>query len=190
MAAESDDPKYPFKSTGAKEVEDPIRLDGGKEFKGKLHYQATFIPALSLKGVKFDAEENELQKVEHGESDSEGGYVDTISTVSDDEEETNEVTFKKGHTKAAKSTDTTKTANTVGTQGTNASTSAPLLPDGPTAEDATVSMTTEELLQQRTFFPFPPGSFCNSPCYRIGYPGFLCRVWRPSQERPNRSSFG
>ncbi|KAH8835823.1 C2 domain-containing protein [Flagelloscypha sp. PMI_526] len=150
LAAESDDPKYPFKSIGVKDVEDPIRLDGGKEFKGKLHYRATFIPALSLKGVKFDAEENELQKVEHGESDSEGGYVDSISSVSEDEDMTNEVTFKKGHRKGAKSTDTTKTVNTVATQSTNISARAPTPPDGPTAEDAKVSMTTDELLQQQS----------------------------------------
>ncbi|KAG2023600.1 transmembrane protein [Coprinopsis cinerea AmutBmut pab1-1] len=73
LAKQSDDPKYPYESTGVKNAADPIRLDKGKSTKGTLYYTATFIPALKLKdGVKF---EQSSQLAVDGGGDSDGEEV-------------------------------------------------------------------------------------------------------------------
>lgn len=65
------DTQYRYESTGKKEAEDPLKLDGGngQTFQGRLHYVTEFIPCLNLKNVHFDADENEMQQVAHRVSD-------------------------------------------------------------------------------------------------------------------------
>ncbi|KAG0700683.1 C2 domain-containing protein [Suillus ampliporus] len=58
------DPQYRYESTGAKEVAEPIKIEG-QSYKGHLHYRAEFVPALNLKHVHFDAGENEIQIAAH-----------------------------------------------------------------------------------------------------------------------------
>lgn len=57
LAVAAEDTLYPYESTGTKEYAEQLRLNKGGQFKGTLHYHAQFIPAMKLKGVKFDASE-------------------------------------------------------------------------------------------------------------------------------------
>lgn len=75
LAKESSDTRYPFESTGPKVAVEPIQLDKGS-FKGELHYTATFVPALALKGVKFDAAESRGRAVDKEERN--GGESSSI----------------------------------------------------------------------------------------------------------------
>lgn len=62
FAEASDDNAYPFRSTGVQNRADPIKLDKGTGYKGKLLYEVSFCPGVSLQGgVSFDAPANELQ---------------------------------------------------------------------------------------------------------------------------------
>ncbi|KAJ7785918.1 C2 domain-containing protein [Mycena metata] len=81
LARESTDRVYPFESTGKKTGADPIRLEKGNAYKGQLHYTAEFIPTIALEGVKFDAAENELQRVANAE-DQDGQDVHQHSSSS------------------------------------------------------------------------------------------------------------
>ncbi|KZW02621.1 tricalbin [Exidia glandulosa HHB12029] len=60
LAQESGDIKYPYSSTGKQEQSAPIKVEGGA-FKGALHFSAEFVPAMHLKGVKFQSHGNELE---------------------------------------------------------------------------------------------------------------------------------
>jgi hypothetical protein len=57
LAKESGDAQYRYESTGVREATEQLRLEKGNIYKGQLHYTATFIPALALKGVKFESRE-------------------------------------------------------------------------------------------------------------------------------------
>lgn len=80
----STDPKFRHESIGRKEAAQPIQVDGGKTFKGQLHFVAEFIPALALKDVGFDAGENEIQKAVKTMNGITGGevVVDSSSSTS------------------------------------------------------------------------------------------------------------
>ena len=125
LAQESDDPRFHYSSLGKKEVVDPIRLDRGNSYKGQLHYVAEFVPAIALKGVKFDTSPNELQTAIEGGGgggEEDGEVVsDAASSISSSSEEAqavpNGVTARapigdRSHTKGASSTDTTGTKET------------------------------------------------------------------------------
>ncbi|KAJ7169501.1 C2 domain-containing protein [Mycena filopes] len=81
LARESSDRLYPFESTGKKTGADPIRLEKGNAYKGQLYYTAEFVPTIALEGVKFDAAENELQRVANAE-DPDGQNVRSSSSSS------------------------------------------------------------------------------------------------------------
>ncbi|KAF9023422.1 tricalbin [Hymenopellis radicata] len=124
LASENDDPKFPFKSTGVKEATDPLRLDKDGTFKGQLHYRAEFVPAMKLKGIKFDGHTNEMQRAANQELDGEDGGVATDndkSSMSSSDEEIQAVppgvtiNGVHRHTRNAKSTDTTATTATKAT---------------------------------------------------------------------------
>ncbi|KIY68099.1 hypothetical protein CYLTODRAFT_395974 [Cylindrobasidium torrendii FP15055 ss-10] len=74
LAVESDEDtmKFPYKSTGTKTAADPLRQDESGEFKGLLHYRAEFVPAMKLKGLKFDGAANEIDQVDPNQ-DADGG---------------------------------------------------------------------------------------------------------------------
>ncbi|KAG7450195.1 tricalbin [Guyanagaster necrorhizus] len=119
LAEESDDKMYPFQSTGVKTATDPLRLDGANVFKGDLHYTASFIPAMKLKGIKFDSHSKKIHQAAAGDNDSESDLVtDGAASISSTDEEAQAmpdgVTIKgtlKKHTRATKSTDTTATTS-------------------------------------------------------------------------------
>ncbi|KAH6917432.1 transmembrane protein [Coprinopsis sp. MPI-PUGE-AT-0042] len=68
LAKQSEDPKYPYESTGVADRANPIRLDKGNSTKGTLYYKASFIPCLKLKEVKFE-DKNALPSEDDGDDD-------------------------------------------------------------------------------------------------------------------------
>ncbi|EEB96485.1 hypothetical protein MPER_04373, partial [Moniliophthora perniciosa FA553] len=151
---------YPYKSTGVRNTQDPIRLDRGNVFKGQLHYTAEFVPALNLRGVKFkENEDGGLGNIVFGRgaggvagsagvnasthSDETGSVVQwkgdgaSVSSFSSSDEEVQAVpegiTIKRhGHKKNAKSTDTThSTKNTASTAAESTYTGENSGPHGP-----------------------------------------------------------
>ncbi|KAH9919105.1 tricalbin [Fomitopsis serialis] len=73
-----------FASTGRKAAEEPIMLDHGS-FKGKLHYEAEFVPAIPVKGIGFESVQNEIEQATKRTSmtDTESGtFADDRSSTS------------------------------------------------------------------------------------------------------------
>lgn len=96
MAKESGDDRYQYESTGVKDAVERLRLDKGT-YKGELHFKATFIPALALKGVKFDTSKHQDQSTER---DKAGSVTSSSSSSAVSVEETApaEVTIKRRST--------------------------------------------------------------------------------------------
>lgn len=128
-----------------KTVVDPIRLDKGNATKGTLHYKASFIPALAIKGVKFDNAQTQLTQ-----QDEEDGFVndDRASSASEGDTLPDGPTIKYLKRKTSKE-------NTVATVTSPTSPNSTSKVEDVAAkakeseEDGTVEMTTEELLAQR-----------------------------------------
>ena len=160
LAERSEDPDYPYKSTGKKVAIEPLRQDKGNSYKGNLHYVAEFIPAIALKGLGFASGPNELQRA----IGTPGGKRDDSSTMSSSDFEVEAVpvgitaTRPLGHhelknmEKTAGSIDTSgsgeteETAETAETGGTKPE-SAP----SSNKADGTVEMSKEDLLKHRMF---------------------------------------
>ena len=157
LAVEHDDIEYPYKSTGAKEAEDPIRLDKGGGFKGTLHYKAEFIPALKLKGgVKFNEMGAPGLTKKPTKKSSDGSFESAGSKPDEEGQEVPDgVTISephvKTHTRGARSTDTTATAATSGTVGTQGTVDSYDKAPVETPEEEGVEMSKEELLAQREY---------------------------------------
>lgn len=157
LAAESDDPTYPYKSTGVKTATDPLRLDKGNTFKGNLHYTASFIPALALKGVKFDGQPNQLQQLvsDSGDEDEDGRDVDnkgSITSVERDQTGPQEVTIKmpkKAPVKAGNGTVATATTTSATSSKSESLHTAESSGSGKKDADQGVEMSIEQLVQQR-----------------------------------------
>lgn len=161
LATPSEDKRFPYASTGKREVEDPLKLDRGA-YKGKLHYVAEFIPALAVQGVKFKTGPNQLQRAaQGGQGDDDGDVVvDDGGSMSSSDVEAQAVpqgvtvsrplgddSRKERHVKNAKSTDTTKTTDTTNTVSTkDTAKTAETRP-----EETGVQLSTEELLQYGGF---------------------------------------
>ncbi|TFK41292.1 C2 domain-containing protein [Crucibulum laeve] len=161
LAQESDDPRYPYKSTGRKTAADPLRLDKANAYKGHMHYTAEFIPALALKGVKFDSQPSQAQKMvgAAGNQDEEGGVVsDDGSSMSSSDEEAQAIPHGvtiKSHKKArSKSTDTTRTVESTHTAATSdskgTSEKARTAATSSSKEEEGVDMGIDELLSQQS----------------------------------------
>ncbi|CCM00332.1 uncharacterized protein FIBRA_02362 [Fibroporia radiculosa] len=75
------DGDFPYISTGKKVAVDPIHLDNGS-FKGQLHYEAEFIPAIALKGVGFDSGGNLIERAAQRGVEADGDIVDDHSSTS------------------------------------------------------------------------------------------------------------
>ncbi|WWD20758.1 hypothetical protein CI109_105235 [Kwoniella shandongensis] len=61
-AEKSGDQKYPYSSKGPQIRKDRIKLDKANHYKGELHFEVDFKPAVSLRGgVSFEAQKNELE---------------------------------------------------------------------------------------------------------------------------------
>lgn len=68
LAEESDNPEYPYASTGIKSVDEPIRLDKGEGYKGTLAYTAEFVPCLALKNLSFGGDQSRERQLGDGHS--------------------------------------------------------------------------------------------------------------------------
>ncbi|KAI0067953.1 tricalbin [Artomyces pyxidatus] len=164
---DSGDPRFRFVSTGKKEVAEPIRLDRGNTYKGQLHYVAEFIPAIALKGVKFQTGPNELQKVIENGSEGSGRSVDSVtSSVYSSHEEPNglpAVTVSKPMADESECADPKATGHVDDKGRPSAANGAPLAPASPTKNSETanstsgdkheeegIQMTKEELLKQQS----------------------------------------
>lgn len=170
LAKESDDPEYPYKSTGIKSAEDPIRLDKGEGYKGRLTYTAEFVPALALKNLAFSSHSNQGQQ---RLANDDGSSVHTNDTMSSSDHEMQAippgVTIKvteKGNHRVTQSMDSTATGasgtstgngvsdnNGNGTKSSESST--PISPSSAkktqTHEERGVEMSIRELLTHREF---------------------------------------
>ncbi|KAH9949508.1 tricalbin [Amylocystis lapponica] len=153
------DSRFIYASTGKKAAADPLKLDKG--FKGSLHYEAEFVPAIALKGVAFESHPNEIQRAAEATSDVEGDTLasDASSISSSNMRIPDGITASKplsptsptfnidsdtaGHKKSA-STDTALTAGSVGTAVTDASSKEKR------PEDLGVEMSKEQLLQHQS----------------------------------------
>lgn len=158
MVNESTDQRYPYESTGIKTAADPLRLDRGNAFKGNLHYSAVFVPALALKGVKFDSQPNQMQRAAGASEDEEGGFVDSASFSSSDEAhqaipEGVTIETSSKHQRNAKSTDTTPTTVSAATNGSSQTNDTDGNGNGkgkpPPVVEEGVEMGMDELLSQR-----------------------------------------
>ena len=82
---ESGEQKYPYISKGSQDRRDRIKLDKANHFKGELHYEVDFKPAVSLRGgVSFDAQKNELEiaaEATEAQSAAEGASSSVTATV-------------------------------------------------------------------------------------------------------------
>jgi Ca2+-dependent lipid-binding protein len=79
---ETGDQAYPYRSKGPQTLAEKIRLDKANHYKGTLHFEMDFKPAMSLRGgVSFEAKKNELEIAAEEQDDS-----DTSSLSSSDEE--------------------------------------------------------------------------------------------------------
>jgi hypothetical protein len=167
LIEESDNNEYPYASTGRKTVVDPIKLDKGGGYKGRLHYTAEFVPALALQGVKFDGGINEVQRAARdGQGDDDGDVVkdDNASSISSSDEDLPRgptvrrpmgVSDARGHRKLG-SEDTAQTDGTKAeTAASGSSDSASIVSANGTMKTAEeeppkgVSLTREELLEHR-----------------------------------------
>lgn len=75
------DSEFIHESTGKRVAAEPIRLDKGS-YKGKLHYEAEFVPAIPVKGVGFESGPNLIQRAAQRGAESEGEIVDDHSSTS------------------------------------------------------------------------------------------------------------
>jgi len=120
LATGEESEEYPYKSTGKKVEAANLKFDKGI-FKGQLHYEAEFVPALALKDFGFSASGNGIQQTVNGASGS--GTDDDGGSISSSDIEAEAVPTgittrrplgakrKEGHVKSAASTDTALTAD-------------------------------------------------------------------------------
>lgn len=116
LAVEADSQEYPYKSTGKKVEAAQLKLDKGI-YKGQLHYEAEFVPALVPKDFKFSTGGNNIQRAVNG-NDSNGGGSVSSSDVEGEIIPAGITTSKplgakrkENHVKNAGSTDTTVTVD-------------------------------------------------------------------------------
>ena len=155
--SESEQAEFLYESVGKRDVEEPLKLGNGS-FKGKLHYIAEFVPAFSVRGIRFDSGPNELERAAgrakagspdsaeggtvHGGSDDEDNVAipEGITVDHPEDEGAPGANGELGHRKT-KSTDTTVSARTTGS--TVAEEKRP--------EEQGVEMSKEELLKYRAY---------------------------------------
>ncbi|KAH7915157.1 C2 domain-containing protein [Hygrophoropsis aurantiaca] len=150
--------EYRYESTGKKATEDPIQLDGSHIYKGQLHYEAEFVPALAIKGVRFDRNENELQRAvreDDGGADGDVASKSSSRSSSPSPLEERHVTVARPTTERdhipAKSMDTINTVKTNGDTNGNAERSESSLSnrDGE-KEDTGIELSREDLLKHQS----------------------------------------
>jgi hypothetical protein len=152
LARESSDAQYRYESTGTREATEQFRLEKGNVYKGQLHYTATFIPALALKGIKFESRQPEAA-TGHGSGDD---VSDQGSSISSSDEEVQAVppglTYKPAPPKnagedAPKTIEATKSNGSAGSSdGSDTAHTA----ETSAQQEEGVEMSTDDLLAHRT----------------------------------------
>lgn len=149
-----------YASTGKKVGEDQIRLDKGT-FKGKLFYEAEFVPAMHVKNVKFSSGPNAIERAVQRSEDSDAEDVSSVSDADDNQAVPDGITVsaplgedekrRNGHRKTASTdtTATTNTTNTVDTQLTRSTTKSQKTNGEKRPEDDAPELSVEELLSHR-----------------------------------------
>ena len=150
----SSDSEYRYEPTGKKETVDPIKLDGhNNQYKGQLHYVAEFVPAMALKGVKFEKDQNEIQRAAQNQGEG-GSYTSQSSSSlsSSDEEEVRNVTVSKPTTEEGfHQIDRSSTLDTMKTDKTDKTTdNASIISSDDGHEPEGVELSKEELLKQQS----------------------------------------
>jgi hypothetical protein len=153
LAKESGDPQYRYESTVVKEATDPIRLEKGDVYKGHLQYTATFIPALAVKGIKFEAKQSEIAP---GRGRGNNATDDSSSISSSDDEAhaipagvTIKLPSKDVPKDGPKAHVTTKSTDSGQSSQSSQANDAARTPGTSTPNEG-VEMTTDELLTHRT----------------------------------------
>lgn len=150
-AKDEDDPRFSYESTGKVERSEPIRLDQGNQYKGQLHYDAEFLPAFALQGLKFDAGSDErksaVQDIDNGSdaSSSSSGSSSKGKEVTRTITATQPVGGPNGHTKNQQSEDSAFTS--VSTDATEATKTVGR--DNTKNEEEGIKMSNDELLRHR-----------------------------------------
>ncbi|KAH8086661.1 tricalbin [Cristinia sonorae] len=174
LAAKSDESG--FTSLGKIYREDNIKLDKGG-FKGQLFYEAEFIPATRIKGMKFDSKPNQVQQAAQSGYDTEGGGTvesDDGESSSDEEAQavphgvtiqspvsppnsadptangTSATSVKSPTRRTHKKSSSTDTTGTVTTPAGSVSQSRSVSVQSNNVEEEGVEMSTEELLQHQS----------------------------------------
>ncbi|KAI0080049.1 tricalbin [Panus rudis PR-1116 ss-1] len=151
LAQATEDKEKPYISTGKKLHADPIKLDRNS-FKGQLHYEAEFVPAIPVKGLKFNKGMNALKRASQAYSTDAGTVIsdDTSSISSSDEEyqavpegiTTTAPLQKARHHQKSVSVDTTGTA----LSGQSALTTDTKTTEAEVPDEVGLDVSTEELL--------------------------------------------
>ena len=159
LATTSDDPQYEYKSAGKKEIADKI-LVGRDQYKGVMHYTATFIPTMRVKGSNFKPATNELQRTAHRNDTDNVSISSGESLSTDDEYGARDITIRLSKTKENVLDDTpmrTSLESRVSADDKD--------------EDEGIEMTRDELFTHRRCL-IPVVSDLNLSCYRIWYYSF------------------
>lgn len=164
LAVEADSEEYPYKSTGRKTEAANLRFDKGT-FKGQLHYEAEFVPAIALRDFKFSTGGNYIQRAANGANgDAEGAVDGDGGSVSSSDIEAEAIPAgitargplgtkrKENHAKNAESTDTTFTADTDYDANSNSESSTESEGKGRSGKGVVLSK--EQLMEKRKLLLF------------------------------------
>lgn len=148
--------EFLFASTGKKVVEEPIRLDHGS-YKGKLHYEAEFVPAIPVKGIGFESGPNVIEQATKRRASG----TDTDSgTVADDRSSTSSLRRERAASKVIQGPTVTQPLDEdeklEGQNGTLPLTEEPApigggTPEEHRPEEEGVELSQSELLKHRKF---------------------------------------
>ena len=149
MATQVDDVKYPYSSNGKKVMEEPIHLDKGGGYKGKLNFVAEFVPCLALKNVGFENAVDEIGETHDRLSEhmKNGPKPTTVEPISNGEAHSNPPSAhpdNKSQDERRRSLDSSEATGSVRT--------ASLAETSPeTAVSSGVELSKEELLRHRMY---------------------------------------
>ncbi|PFH50760.1 hypothetical protein AMATHDRAFT_144179 [Amanita thiersii Skay4041] len=156
IAKRSDDPRYPYDTTGVKTAADDIYIDRNV-VKGTLHYAASFIPALNLKSTQFESRPNELQRITERTDVGDANSVEAGSSISSSpaDEQFNPVPITirapNGHKKTGSSDTTvssTSNQNDTTSQAGGGANATPM--SAMTQIGEGIEMSTDDLLTQQS----------------------------------------
>ena len=156
LAEEANSEEYPYKSTGKKVEVANLKFEKGI-FKGQLHYEAEFIPAISLKDFAFSTGGNGIQHAVDVGSDAESIEDAPGGSISSSDIEAEAVPMgittrrpigvgrNEGHVKNSASTDTAVD----GDSDANSDTESPSDSEAKAKSGKGVVLSKEELMEHR-----------------------------------------